>query len=181
MKKIAGVLVSTFLLLPLSADAFIITKANPSSATTYVSQVTNTGPWNSVEIQYTNEKALPTLTLTRTDSRDYLFADKTQLITDGVASDLKLTDTYRNPTGYRTQTSSLGRYEFTPEQIASILNAKNVSLQVSFRNSNTMTWKVSEKVFNEWKEVLSKRQSQVSLQKTPISIDNHSSITGNQP
>ncbi|HWR42815.1 hypothetical protein [Sporomusa sp.] len=178
MKKIAGILVSTFLLLPLSADASIITKVNPSSAATYVSQVTNTGPWNSVEVRYTNGKTLPTLTLTKTDSRDYLFADKAQLVTDEVASDLKLIATYRNPTGYRTQTSSLGRYEITQEQIASLQNAKNVSLQVSFRNSSTITWKVSEKVLNEWKEVLSKEQSQVSLQNTSLGMNNHAAHHG---
>ncbi|SDD67766.1 hypothetical protein [Sporomusa acidovorans] len=181
MKQIAGILVSSLLLLPLAADASISTKANSSNTSTYVSQITNTGPWSSIRVQYTNDKTLPILTLTKTDSRDYLFSDRTQLVTDGVASDLKLMATYRNPTGFRTQTSSLGRYEFTPTQIASIQNAKNVSLQVSFRNTSTITWKVSEKVLNEWKEILARGQSQVSLQKTPISIDNHSPITGNQP
>ncbi|HML35143.1 hypothetical protein [Sporomusa sphaeroides] len=131
-----------------------------------------------MEIRYTNGKIVPTLTLTKTDSRDYLFSDKAQLITDEVASDLKLMATYRNPTGYRTQTSSLGRYELTPEQIARIQNAKKVSLQVSFRNTSTITWKVSEKVLNEWKEVLSQGQSQVSLQNTSLGMNNHAAHHG---
>jgi hypothetical protein len=63
---------------------------------------------------------------------------------------LKLLDTYRD------RDSDLGIFEFTPAQIASIQNAKTVSLRVSSYNNFATTWKVSNKVLNEWKEVFTK-------------------------
>lgn len=159
MKKLAaGFLASTLLLFPLSANASVSTKEDKSGTTAYTSQVKFSGAWDSVKVQYLKGKSLPTLTLTLTDpayltNPTYnLFSDKTQLTTDDAVSDLQLTDTYRNRDG------DLGIFAFTPAQIVSIQNAKEVSLRVSFSNTNPITWKVPDKVLNEWKEVFTKGQ-----------------------
>lgn len=179
MKKVAaGFLASALLLLPLSANASVSTKVDKSGTTNYISQVNFTGPWDSVKVQYAKEKSLPTLTLTLTDSSYltnpiyYSFSDNTQLIIDGAVSNLKLIDTYRD------RDDDLGIFKFTPAQIASIQNAKKVSLRVSLYNTDTITWKVSEKVLNEWKEVFTKGQNQLSLQNTPTGKNNHSAHHG---
>jgi len=164
MKKLAaGFLVSTLLLSPFPANASVGTTVD-KSGTTYISQVYQRGPWYSVKVQYPGENSSPTLTLVLPDPPYlgdtpppyYLFSEQTQLITDDVISDLKLLDTYRD-------NNDLGIFEFTPTQIASIQNAKKVSLRVSFYNSNTIRWKVPEKVLQEWKEVFTKGKSQVPL------------------
>lgn len=173
MKKATGFLLSALLLFPLSANAAIDTKVDQSGTTTYISQVNFNGPWDSVKLQYAKEKSLPTITLSLTDTSYlnnptyYLFSDKTQLVIDGAVSDLKLVDTYRD------RASDLGIFEFTPVQIASIQNAKKVSLQVSFYNKSDITWKVSDKVLNEWKDVLTKGPNKVSLRGTSMNKNMH--------
>lgn len=179
MKKVAaGLLASTLLLLPLSANAAVSAKVDKSGTTTYISQLNYRGPWDSVEVRYAKEKSLPTLTLTKTDSTYYLFSDKAQLITDGAVSDLKLFDTYRNRhTEFRTRYTSTGIFEFTPAQIAGIQNANKVELRLPFYNTSTITWKVSEKVLKEWKETFTKGQSQVSSQNVPMDNNSHSATS----
>ncbi|WP_425058191.1 hypothetical protein SCACP_28400 [Sporomusa carbonis] len=139
----------------------------------------SSGPWDSVKVQYAKEKSTPAITLTRIDSTYYLFSDKAQLVTDDAVSDLKLIDTYRNRhTDFRTRYTSSGVFEFTAAQIAGIQNAKKVELRLPFYNTNTITWKVSEKVLNEWKEMLTRSQSEVSSQNTPMDNNSHSAHHG---
>ncbi|SDD67739.1 hypothetical protein [Sporomusa acidovorans] len=183
MKKVAGILVTASLLFSLSADAAVSTKVNKDDTTTYISQTYLSGPWDSIKVQYTKEKSLPTITLSIADPSYnnptyYLFSDKTTLVIDGVVSDLKLVDTYRD------RNNDLGIFEFTPAQIASIQSAKKVSLRVSFYNKNTLTWKVSEKMVNDWKEVFAgerkftKDQNRISLQNS-MPQNMHSTHHGN--
>jgi len=173
MKKFAGILLSALLLVPLSANAAVSTQTDKLGDTTYVRQINYSGPWDSVKLQYVKGKSLPTLTLTRTDSSYlnnptyYLFSDKAQLVTDDVVSNLKLIKAYRNIA------DDLGTFEFTPAQIASIQNAKTVSLRVPAYNNNTIRWQVPEKVAKEWKEILTQGQSPFSLQNTQMAT-NHS-------
>jgi hypothetical protein len=173
MKKVTGFLLSALLLFPLSANAAVDTKVDQSGTTTYISQVNFNGPWDSVKLKSAKEKSLPTITLSLADPSYlknptyYLFSDKTQLLIDGAVSNLKLVDTYRD------RASDLGVFEFTPTQIASIQNAKKVSLQVSFYNKSNITWKLSEKLLNEWKEVLTKGQNKVSLHSTSMDKNMH--------
>lgn len=180
MKKVAaGLLASALLLLPLSANASVSTKTDKSGTTTYISRVNFSGPWDSVEMRYATEKSSPTMKLTKIDSTYYLFSDKAQLIIDDAVSDLKLIDSYRNlQSQFRTRYTSSGVFEFTPTQIASIQNAKKVELRLPFYNTSTITWKVSEKVLNEWKEVLAKGGSQVSSQNMPMTNNSHSAHHG---
>lgn len=158
MKKVAaGLLASTLLLLPLSADAAVSTKTDKSGTTTYISRVNLNNPWDSVEMRYASGKSVPTLKLTRIESTYHLFSDKAQLVIDNTVSDLKLIDSYRHrQSEFGTRYTSTGVFEFTPTQIASLQTAKKVSLQVPFSNTNTITWKVSEKILNEWKDILAK-------------------------
>lgn len=173
MKKATGFLLSALLLFPLSANAAINTKVDNSGANTYISQVNFNGPWDSVKLQYAKEKSLPTITLSLADPSYgnnptyYLFSNKAQLVIDGAVSDLKLVDTYRD------LASDLGIFEFTPAQIASIQNAKKISLKVPFYNKSDITWKVSDKILNEWKDVLTKGQNKVSLHDTPMNKNMH--------
>jgi len=172
MKKATGFLLSALLLFPLSANAAIDTKVDQSGTTTYISQVNFNGPWDSVKLKYAKEKSLPTITLSLADPSGnnptyYLFSNKTQLVIDGAVSDLKLVDTYRD------RASDLGIFEFTPAQIAGIENAKKVSLRVSFYNKSDITWKVSDKVLNEWKDVLTKGPNKVSLHSTSMNKNMH--------
>lgn len=174
MKKVAGFIVSALLLFPLSADASVNTQKDNSGTTTYISQVNYSGPWDSVKLQAGKEKTLPIITLTLADPSFnnptyHLFSDKTQLVADGKASNVKLNETYRNREG------DVGIFELTPAQIASIQNAKKVSLRVSFYNTSDINWNVSEKVLNEWKEVLGKGKNQISLRNTPTDMTIHSS------
>lgn len=179
MKKVAGFLLSAMLLVPLSANAAVSTQTDKSGATTYMSQVNYSGPWDSVKLQYAKDSSLPTLTLARTDSSYvnnptyFLFSDKTQLVTDNIMSDLKLIDTYRNIA------DDLGVFEFTPAQIAGIQNAKTVSLRVTAYNNNTIRWQVPDKVVKEWREILAKGQNPVSLQNTQAGENLHSAHHGN--
>ncbi|GMB01547.1 hypothetical protein PIPA1_43460 [Pelosinus sp. IPA-1] len=52
-------------------------------------------------------------------------------------------------------------------------NAKKVSLQVSFYNRSDIIWKVSDKVLNEWKDVLANGPNKVSLHDTSMNKNMH--------
>lgn len=154
MKKVTWIMMSLFLMLPLSASAADSTTADKSGMVSYVSQVNRTGPWSSVKTQYADGKA--SLELTKSDTTYYLFSNKAQMIIDGTVSDLILTDTFRGSQEFRAQYDSYGVFEFSPAQIAQIKDAQNVSLVVTFKNSSPISWKVPGKVLNEWKEILTK-------------------------
>lgn len=174
MKKIAGIFLSAMLLVPLSANAAVSTQTDKSGNITYVSQVNYSGPWDSVKLQYDKDRSFPTLTLARTDSSYvnnptyFLFSDKAQLVIDNSVSDLKLIDTYRNIA------DDLGIFEFTPSQIASIKNAKTVSLRITAYNNSTIDWQVPNKMVREWQEILAKGQNPLSPQNTQMEQNLHS-------
>ena len=175
MKKLAGIIASALLMFPLSAYASVGTQVDNSGTTTYISEVNNSGPWDSVKLESGKK---PTISLTLADPASfnnptyYLFSDKTQLVVDGEVSNLKLNETYRGRDG------DVGVFDLTPDQIASIKDAKKVSLQVSFYNTFDINWTVSEQMLVEWKEVLSKGQNQFSLQKTPMKQNIHAAHHG---
>jgi competence transcription factor ComK len=154
MKKTLWVLATAFLMLPLSANASVSTNVH-SGTTTYVSTIRNT-TWSLVELRSVPNKSLSTLNLGIKGSTNHLFSNKAQLITDGVVSNLKLTDTYRNPTNNKSQEESHGVFRLNPTQVDSIKQAKEISLKVTFYGNRPIIWKVSEKMLKEWNEVLAK-------------------------
>ncbi len=154
MKKFTWILASALLLFPLTANASVSTKVD-SGVTTHISQ-TRTNPWSSFELRKENDQSLPTVTLKLTDYTPYFFSNNTQLITDGAVSDLKLLDTYRNQTQFKSLVNSIGTYQLSSSQINAIKEAKNVSIRTVSYNNPTTTWKVSGKILKEWQEVLAK-------------------------
>lgn len=155
MKKITTwALASALLVFPLTANASINTKVD-HGVTTYISQE-RINVSNSIELRKASNQSLPTITLGITDYTPYFFSDRAQLIIDDTVSDLKLIDTYRNQTQYRSHVNSRGIYEFTSSQINALKNAKNVSIRTNSYFNPTTTWKVPGKILNEWKEVLAK-------------------------
>lgn len=161
VKKTFWVLATVILMLPLSANASVSTNVH-SGTTTYVSTVGNS-TWSLVELQSVPDKSLSTLMLVIKGSTNSLFSNKAQLITDGVVSNLKLTDTYKNPTNNKSQEESHGVFELTPTQADSIKQAKEISLKVTFSGDRPITWKVPEKIMKEWKEILAKTQYDKTL------------------